>query len=208
MINPEFLYELKSLYGSVFETYLKKDLVLFRELTFAEFDQITEHQNSGESSAEIEELIIKLGVIYPENINVDAYPAGIVSALAEEILEESGFASPKKAKRILDEKRIEASEVRSLMKAFVLATITSYTPEDLDNLTYTKLAQKVALSEKIMEIKQAILGMESTNVTLQLVDPEEIMEQQEDMAKRYNQSRKEGEAKYNDPVAQKLWGAR
>ena len=103
MINPEFLYELKSLYGSVFETYLKKDLVLFRELTFAEFDQITEHQNSGESSAEIEELIIKLGVIYPENINVDSYPAGIVSALAEEILEESGFASPKNAKRILDE---------------------------------------------------------------------------------------------------------
>jgi hypothetical protein len=132
----------------------------------------------------------------------------MVSSLAEEILNESGFASAGKAKRILDEKRLEASEVRSLMKAFVLATIISYTPEDLDNLTYTKLAQKVALSEKIMEIKQAILGIESTNVTLQLIDPEEVMEQQEDKAKRYNQSRKEGEAKYNDPVAHKLWGAR
>ncbi|CAB4143347.1 hypothetical protein UFOVP784_121 [uncultured Caudovirales phage] len=208
MIAPEFLYELKSLYGSVFQTYLKKQLVIFRELTFAEFDKITEHQNSGESSAEIEDLIIKIGVIYPEDINVDAYPAGLVSSLAEEILEESGFASPRKAKRILDEKRLEASEVRSLMKAFVLATITSYTPEDLDNLTYTKLAQKVALSEKIMEIKQAILGIESTNVNLQLVDPEEVMEKEQDKANRYNQSRKEGEAKYNDPVAQKLWGAR
>ncbi len=202
------MYELKSLYGSVFQTYLKKQLVIFRELTFAEFDKITEHQNSGESSAEIEDLIIKIGVVYPEDINVDAYPAGLVSSLAEEILEESGFASPKKAKRILDEKRLEASEVRSLMKAFVLATITSYTPEDLDNLTYTKLAQKVALSEKIMEIKQAILGIESTNVNLQLVDPEEVMEKEQDKANRYNQSRKEGEAKYNDPVAQKLWGAR
>jgi hypothetical protein len=208
MLNPELLYELKLLYGSVFETTLKKDTIVFRELTFSEFDQITEHQNSGESSAEIEELIIKLGVIYPEDIDLDHYPAGLVSSLAEEILHESGFASPGKAKRILDEKRLEASEVRSLMKAFVLATITSYTPEDLDNLTYTKLAQKVALSEKIMEIKQAILGIESTNVSLQLIDPEEVMEQQEDMAKRYNQSRKEGEAKYNDPVAQKLWGAR
>ncbi len=208
MIAPEFLYELKSLYGSVFQTYLKKQLVIFRELTFAEFDKITEHQNSGESSAEIEDLIIKIGVVYPEDINVDAYPAGLVSSLAEEILEESGFASPRKAKRILDEKRLEASEVRSLMKAFVLATITSYTPEDLDNLTYTKLAQKVALSEKIMDIKQAILGIESTNVNLQLVDPEEVMEKEQDKANRYNQSRKEGEAKYNDPVAQKLWGAR
>jgi hypothetical protein len=208
MINPELLYELKLLYGSVFETSLKKDIVIFRELTFAEFDQITEHQNAGESSVEIEELIIKLGVIYPKDINLDRYPAGMVSSLAEEILQESGFASPGKAKRILDEKRLEASEVRSLMKAFVLATITSYTPEDLDNLTYTKLAQKVALSEKIMEIKQAILGIESTNVTLQLVDPEEIMEKEQDKAKRYNQSRKEGEAKYDDPVAQKLWGLR
>ena len=208
MLDPEVLYELKLLYGSVFETSLKKDTVIFRELTFSEFDQITEHQKSGESSAEIEELIIKLGVIYPVDIELDHYPAGMVSSLAEEILNESGFASAGKAKRILDEKRLEASEVRSLMKAFVLATITSYTPEDLDNLTYTKLAQKVALSEKIMEIKQAILGIESTNVTLQLIDPEEVMEQQEDKAKRYNQSRKEGEAKYNDPVAQKLWGAR
>jgi hypothetical protein len=206
MINPEFLYELKSLYGSVFETYLKKDLVLFRELTFAEFDQITEHQNSGESSAEIEELIIKLGVIYPENINVDAYPAGIVSALAEEILEESGFASPKKAKRILDEKRIEASEVRSLMKAFVLATISAYTPEDLDNLTYPKLAEKVALSEKIMEIKQAILAIESTNVSIQLIDPQEELEKQNQKVENFNKSRKDGEAKYDDPIAQKLWG--
>jgi hypothetical protein len=59
-----------------------------------------------------------------------------------------------------------------------------------------------------MEIKQAILGIESTNVNLQLVDPEEVMEKEQDKANRYNQSRKEGEAKYNDPVAQKLWGAR
>jgi hypothetical protein len=43
---------------------------------------------------------------------------------------------------------------------------------------------------------------------LQLVDPEEVMEKEQDKANRYNQSRKEGEAKYNDPVAQKLWGAR
>ena len=94
------------------------------------------------------------------------------------------------------------------MKAFVLATITAYSPEDLDNLTYTKLAEKVALSEKIMEIKQAIAGVESTNITLQLIDPEEEQAKLEDKAKRYDQSRKEGEAKFNDPVAQKLWGAR
>jgi len=116
----------------------------------------------------------------------------MVSALAEEILSESGFADPSKAKAVLDQKRADASQVRSLMKAFVLATITSYTAEDLDNLTYPKLAEKVALSEKIIEIKQAILGIESTNVSLKLIDPQE-----------------ESKSKANvDPIAEKLLGRR
>ena len=152
MVNAEILYELKLKYGSIFETYLKKDLVIFRELTFAEFDKIAEHESLGESSAEIEDLIIKSAVLYPEDIVLDNYPAGLVASLAEEILQESGFASPAKAKRTLDDKRAQAAEVRNLMKAFVLSTITTYSPEDLDNLTYTKLAEKVALSEKIIEI--------------------------------------------------------
>jgi hypothetical protein len=107
---------------------------------------------------------------------------------------------------VMEEKRAEASEVRSLMKAFVLATISAYTPEDLDNLTYPKLAEKVALSEKIMEIKQAILAIESTNVSIQLIDPQEELEKQNQKVENFNKSRKDGEAKYDDPIAQKLWG--
>lgn len=208
MFNPEILYRLKQEHGPIFQTFLKKDLVIFRELTFAEFDKIAEHETAGESSAEIEDLIIKSAVIYPEDIVLDHYPAGLVASLAEEILQESGFASPAKAKRTLDEKRAEAAEVRNLMKAFVLSTITTYSPEDLDKLTYTKLAEKVALSEKIIEIKQNILGIAPTNVILQLIDPEEEERKIKDKAERYNKSKKEGEAQYEDPIAQKLWGLR
>ena len=57
---------------------------------------------------------------------------------------------------ILEQKREKASSVRSLMKAFVLATITTYSPEDLDKMTFSQLAEMVALSEKIIEIKQNI----------------------------------------------------
>jgi hypothetical protein len=92
------------------------------------------------------------------------------------------------------------------MKAFVLATISTYTPEDLDNMTYTTLADNVALAEKIIEIKQNILAIEPTNVSIKLIDPEEEMLKQKDFANRYNQSKKPGEAVYEDPVAQKLWG--
>lgn len=206
MLTPEQLYKLKQKFGTVFETYLKNHLIIFRELTFAEFDKISEHQNSGQSNEDIEELIIKSAVIYPENLNLDKYPAGMVSALSEEILSESGFADPTKAKNVLEQKRADASQVRSLMKAFVLATITSYTPEDLDNLTYPKLAEKVALSEKIIEIQQAILAIEPTNVSLKLIDPQEENEKQKQKVENYNKSRKDGEAKYEDPIAQKLWG--
>lgn len=206
MLTPEQLYKLKLEFGTVFETSLKKETIIFRELTFAEFDKISEHQNAGESNEEIEDLIIKSAVIYPNDLQPDRYPAGLISALAEEILSESGFADPAKAKTVLDQKREEAAQVRSLMKAFVLATITSYTPEDLDNLTYPKLAEKVALSEKIIEIQQAILAIEPTNVSLKLINPQEEEQKQQQKTDKYDKSRKDGEAKYNDPIAQKLWG--
>lgn len=208
MITPDLLYQVKKKYGSVFQTQIKNQIILFRELTFAEFDEIAQYQSSSDfSSADIEDLIIKFAVVYPEDFNIDKYPAGMVSSLAEEILEESGFSSAKKAKQIMEQKRQKASEVRSLMKAFVLATISKYSPEDLDDMTFSKLAEKVALSEKIIEIQQNINGMESTNVSLQLIDPEEEEEKQKDFAKRFNSSRKDGEAVFEDPIARKLWGS-
>lgn len=209
MLDTEKLYELKKKYGPLFVTRIKGQDVIFRELTFSEFDKISEYQTSSDyTNVDIEDLIIKSAVVFPEDFNCDKYPAGLISSLSEEILEESGFSSIKKAKKVLDEKRLKASEVRSLMKSFVLATISTYSPEDLDNMTYTMLAENVALAEKIIEIKQSILGIESTNVSLKLIDPEEEMQKEKDFANRYNQSKKPGEAKYEDPVAQKLWGLR
>ncbi len=151
-------------------------------------------------------MVISFSVIYPENYNTDKLPAGIVSTLSEEILDFSGFKSAKIAKETLDKKREQATSVRSLMKAFVLATITSYTPEFLDSLTYSQLAEKVALAEQIINVKQAINGMESTNVSLALVDPQEEEAKRQEAINRFEKSRKEGEARIDDPIAQKLWG--
>jgi hypothetical protein len=207
MISSELLYELKKKYGSLFQASIKGQSIVFRELTFSEFDKISEYQLSKEyTSVDIEDFIIKSAVLYPADFNSDKYPAGQISSLSDEILDESGFSSPAKAIKVLNEKRSKASEVRNLMKAFVLATISTYSAEDLDNMTYSKLSENVALSEKIIEIKQSILGIEPTNVSIQLVDPNKEEEKQKDFANRFNSSRKPGEAKYEDPVAQKLWG--
>ena len=50
-------------------------------------------------------------------------------------------------------------------------------------------------------------GMEATNLTLQLIDPEEEVQKQKVSAARHNLSKKEGEAAYQDPIAQKLWSS-
>lgn len=207
-MNPDSLHSIKNKYGSVFQTSIRKQEVVFRELTFAEYDKIAEYQKSFDhSSADVEELIIKFAVVYPENLDLDSYPPGIVSSLAEEILEESGFSSAKRAKAILEKMRRQAAEVRNLMKAFVLATMPKYSPEDLDNMTFSKLAENVALAEKIIEIQQGINGIAPTDLSLQLIDPEEEVQKEKDFANRFNASRKEGEAKFEDPIARKLWGS-
>jgi hypothetical protein len=158
------------------------------------------------SSADAEDEIIKASVVYPEDFDLNKFPPGAISSLAEQIVEFSGFASARTAKRILEEKRVVANHVRGLMKAFVLATIHTDTPEFLDSLTYSKLAERVALAEKIIEVQQAIAGIESTNVSLSLIDPQEEREKENLSAARHNASKVEGSATYSDPIAQKLWG--
>jgi hypothetical protein len=94
------------------------------------------------------------------------------------------------------------------MKAFVLATISAYKPEDLDNLTYSQLAEKVAIAEKIIEITQSMHGIQPNNLKLELIDPEEEEEKQKSMEAKHDLAKGPGAAGLNDPIAQKLWGSR
>jgi hypothetical protein len=207
MIDSEVFLELKLKYGPLYNVNVKGTDLLFRELTFAEFDRIEQYQYAGEySSADAEDYILECTVVYPENFNINKIPAGAVSQIAQEVLDASGFATARTAKRIIEEKRALAGEVRSLMKAFVLATIHTYSPEDLDKMTFSQLAERVTLAEKIIEVQQSINGIEPTQVKLDLIDPEEEIEKEKQIAAEYNAKRKEGEAVYNDPIAQKLMG--
>ena len=207
MLDSELISDFKSKYGNIYSVDIKGQTLIFRELTFKEYTNILYLKDLEDySSADIEDLILIYAIIYPENFDTMKIPPGAVSTLSNEILDISGFFSVSVAKNILENKRIEATEVKNLMKAFVLATISSYSPEDLEQMTFSQLAEKVALAEKIIEIKQGINGLESTNLTLQLIDPEEELQKEKVRAARHNLSVKDGEAKYEDPIAKKLWG--
>jgi hypothetical protein len=207
MIDSELIFNFKKKYGNIYSVNVKNITLIFRELTFKEYSQVLSYQDLDDSSSvDLEDLILSFGIIYPEDFDIYKIPPGNVSSLAQDILDLSGITSAKIAKQTLDLKRAEASEVKNVMKAFVLAAIASYSPEDLENMTFSELAEKVALAEKIIEIKQGINGIQSTDLTLQLIDPEEEQEKEKVRAARHNLSKKEGEAAYEDPIAQKLWG--
>ena len=207
MLDSQLIFDLKNRYGNIYSVNIKNKDIIFRELTFKEYNKILYYKDLEDfSSADVEDLVLEFTIVYPEDFDSARIPPGNVSSLAQEVLDISGITSAKLAKRILQEKREEATEVKNLMKAFVLATISTYSPEQLDEMTFSQLAERVALAEKIIEIKQGINGIESTNLTLQLIDPEEELEKQKMHAARHNLSKMPGTSTYEDPIAQKLWG--
>jgi hypothetical protein len=207
MIDSELVFNFKKKFGNIYAVDIKNTTVIFRELTFKEYNQVLYYQElDGSSYTDVEDLILTLSIIYPESFDVNRIPPGNVSTLAQDILDLSGITSAKIAKQTLDFKREEVNEVKNLMKAFVLAAFSAYSPDDLEDMTFSELAEKVALAEKVIEIKQGINGLQSTELKLQLIDPEEEAEKERTRAARHNLSKKEGEAAYEDPIAQKLWG--
>lgn len=209
MVDSEIVFNLKKRYGNIYSAEVKNKTIIFRELTFKEYDQILSYQDlDGYSFADVEDYILSYSIVYPEDFDIYKIPPGNVSSLAQSVLDISGISSARLAKQILEEKRFLSNEVKNLMKAFVLATISSYTPEELEDMTFSQLAERVALAEKIIEIKQSMNGVQLNNLTLQLIDPEEEAEKEKTKAARHNLSKKDGEAAYEDPIAQKLWGMR
>jgi hypothetical protein len=208
MLDSQLIFELKNKYGNIYSVKIKDIILIFRELTFKEHSKILSYRDLNDfSSADLEDLILEYTIVFPENYDTLKIPPGNVTSLANEILDISGFSSAKIAKQTLDNKRFNANEVKNLMKAFVLATINTYSPEQLDECTFSQLAEKVALAEKIIEIKQGINGIEPTNLRLQLIDPEEEEEKEKARAAKHNLSKPTGAATYDDPIARKLWGS-
>lgn len=192
----------KQQYGKIFAVSVQNTEYIFRQLTFREFDAVYA-KKSGADTAAAEELVFATAVIYPEQIDYDKIPAGVITSICDEILDNSGMGSQRRAREILSAHREKASEVRVLMKAFVLATMGSYKEEELDDLTFDELAKKVVLAEQIIRVNQSAFGIEN-EVTLDLIDPEEEQRKQATEAAKHTAGKKAGQAGFNDPIAQRL----
>lgn len=222
MIGQDLITKFKYQYGEVYSVSIGKSEYVFRALTLRETDLID--FTSEESSADAEDQAVLLGLLYPQVESLDDIPAGAITTLADEIRKVSGYGTAKYAKQLLDMKRAESTQIRGIMKAFVLATMPAYTEEDLDNLTFTNLAGKVALAEQIIQVQQAMLPAAAgdSEVKLQIVDPEEealkAAQREAKEKQKYERLAKKGmlpttdeggpvvkpKIKADDPIAQKL----
>lgn len=210
MINQSTITELKKQYGEeIYSVHIGKQDYVFRTLTFGEYKNFT-HLNL--TSAELEEVIVNIAVVYPEGIDLDKLLPGSVSALADEILEYSSFDSIEKTENKLNEARQSAMHGVEMMKAFILAAMPSYKYEELDNKTIQGLATLLAISELILDIQ---LGIANGNrMILELVDPTEqeqsksthsfSLEDLDRANRNLDGQTRLGTASSNDPIAQKL----
>ena len=118
MLDSQLIFDLKNRYGNIYSVNIKNKDIIFRELTFKEYNKILYYKDLEDfSSADVEDLVLEFTIVYPEDFDIARIPPGNVSSLAQEVLDISGITSAKLAKRILQEKREEATEVKNLMKA-------------------------------------------------------------------------------------------
>lgn len=198
MLSPtdELIQLWKQKFGPIYQV----DEFIFRAATLQEAGYIF---LSKSSSAEKEEHLVKCAILWPEDFEIDDAPAGIISAIAEEIRNVSGLGNPKVARNILNECRERnAGNIFTLIKAIIMSAMPIYSEEELENLTFPKLLDKVAMAEEIMRVQQAIMA--GGEVTLDLIDPEEEAVKEEQTAAHKNAMRKPGQAVHGDPIAQKL----
>jgi hypothetical protein len=202
-VDEEVIRGWKREYGKVFSVEARGIEYVFRPLTFREFDDV---RLDPESSADAEENIVAHALLHPEKLD-DQVPAGVVTAIAMQVVEISGFGNPKMMNAILEEKRGNAGgDVRTMMKAFVIATMPSYTDEQLDDMTFEALAKKVALAELVMKVQQGAVGVEH-ELKVHILDPEEEALKAQEEQQKHAVSKKPGTAGFNDPIAQKLYEA-
>lgn len=202
--TSEQLSKWKAEYDELGSVTFGSQYIVYRPVTFREFDQIARSVTADKSTVDVEDELVDLAVLWPEDLDSSKMRPGHVSALADAIRETSCLdGEVYKAKDVLDMWRSRLSGIRGEMYAFIMFALPQYKDTDLDELTFYRLGKLVALSEKVISLRQAAEGVETDRpVRLEIYTPEEI----EEMGKR--KVSMAGNATAADPIAQKLLAAR
>lgn len=183
-------------YGQIFSVQTGGQQYVFRAITQDEWDGVISHKEW--SSADAEDYIIGLALLWPEEFNLDSVRPGVVTTVAEEITEVSGFNSVHAVIYALNEARENVQGYLGMAKAFIITAMPAYTWEELNYKTTHQLMELVAGAENILHLRALAMGAEVREpVRLVIKTPEEI---EAEMQQRLD----EGNATKADPTADKL----
>jgi predicted YcjX-like family ATPase len=92
----------------------------------------------------------------------------------------SGILDVETVKNYLTDSRNRLSnDVISMMKSYIIAAMPSYKDNELDGLTIKQMIEKVVLSEQILSVQQAVMGIQSDGVKVQIMSAAEYEAMQE-----------------------------
>jgi len=204
MADPDQIRAWKRTYENIYSLHVRGIDYVFRALTFTEFDGL---RASGSDAVDLEDEVVAIAILDPPEGPPSNAVAGVVTVLAKEILETSGFGSIARRKELLETHRAAAeTDLRTMMKAFVLSTMPVYREEELDAMTFESLARKVVLAEHVLKVQQASVGIDNA-LRVEIVDPEDEEEAMEEAKRKHAASKPPGTASFDDPIAARLHSA-
>jgi len=134
----------RSKWGAVYKTKAKGIEFVFRPLTLEEIALINEGTE--------DEDVLKIALLSPQDLNYETTPAGVISAVAEEIAHVSSGDLDSIVEELAAAKD-QLNHFHEQLKVVILAAFSSYTEEDLLTMTLPQLVHKAALAEEILGIR-------------------------------------------------------
>jgi hypothetical protein len=166
----KFLEELIKEYNELYEIEVGGTTYYYRALSLQEIKE----SDKLEDETEREDFIVNLCVVYPD-IDFDKIKAGYINVLAEAIMSSSGILDLDTVLEYLHSAReFYSHDAVSILKAYVISAMPSYSDESLENYTIKSLINKVAMSEQILTLKQSIMGIHSDGVKVEIVPLDQV----------------------------------
>ena len=198
MPTTEQIAAWKTEHNEVFSAHLGGKDYIFRAVTFAEYESTLDGPDW--SSADAEDELVRIAVLWPQDVDPAKMSAGAVSSLASSISAESGFNNAYRTIALLEEWRTKYSGLRGQMDAVIMTGLPNLDPKSLRHMTMYEKAEMCVLAENVINMRLQANGVPDADFKLEVYTPEEIA------AMNAQKISDDGNATVSDPIAQKLLG--
>lgn len=144
----QFILKAKAQYGEVYSIIIEDEEYIFRLLTRKEYAELVFLSDDKDISYEI---ICKICIINPKEIDYKNIGGGIAANIAEKILDESGFGKTQKANDYFKYYRRQMETFEKQAEAMVQAVFTHLSEEDMMEWNVSKFMRNAAKAEWILK---------------------------------------------------------